>query len=892
MLELRNIKKIYELGKPNDKSYQVVEALKDISIKFRDNEFVSILGPSGCGKTTLLNIVGGLDHYSDGDLIINGISTKEYQDRDWDNYRNHKIGFVFQSYNLIPHQTVIENVELALTLSGVSKSEIRKKAQEALERVGLSDKLHVRPSQLSGGQMQRVAIARAIVNNPDIILADEPTGALDTKTSIQIMELLKEISSDKLIIMVTHNPELAESYSNRIVRLVDGLVVGDTNPCTTSSDVESEEKIGKTSMAFTTALSLSSKNLLTKMGRTALVSFAGSIGIIGISLILSLSSGFQAYIDNVQKDTLSTYPLTVTNGNIDYSSVIEMMMENSDDLVEVEDNGEVVPNNIMGNIVAQVLENSSSNDLKTFKKYIDEHDEIFGEYITKYSYNIQMTVFDNDDYTLLNPGTVFTDLIQNVVVEYNKEHDDNIPPSMIAGQFSAINQSCFTEMLDSPELLKSQYDLVAENLGSHWPTNYDECVIVINDDYTMHDYNLYGLGLQKEPTLQEIAKGIVQHGSDYEITSSPIKYEDVLKKTYQVLLPTDYFELQDDGTYIDYRKEIDGNEDFNKARSEFLKKQIDNNAGIEIKIAGIIKPKPNATATSIQSALGYTPALTKEIITRNNASKIMQDQIASTEIDVITGNYFESEKTEAELEDESIGKPALINYIDTAPNQIIQMMYSMLRPTTSNTYDGNLQKFGKIDYDTPSSISFYVASFEAKEDLKQKIDDYNEFVENSEEYGKKYMISYTDYIGLMMSSVTTIIDAISYVLIAFVSVSLVVSSIMIGIITYISVLERTKEIGVLRSIGASKKDIKNVFTAESLIIGLISGLIGIGVTILLNIPINIIIDALAGIGSVAALPVAGAIILVLLSCFLTYIAGLIPANVASKKDPVIALRTE
>lgn len=930
MLELKNIKKIYELGKPGDKNYQVVEALKDISIKFRDNEFVSILGPSGCGKTTLLNIIGGLDHYSNGDLIINGISTKEYQDRDWDNYRNHKIGFVFQSYNLIPHQTVIENVELALTLSGVSKSERRKKAQEALERVGLSDKLHVRPSQLSGGQMQRVAIARAIVNNPDIILADEPTGALDTKTSIQIMELLKEISSDKLIIMVTHNPELAESYSNRIVRLVDGLVVGDTNPCTTSSDVESEEKIGKTSMAFTTALSLSSKNLLTKMGRTALVSFAGSIGIIGISLILSLSSGFQAYIDNVQKDTLSTYPLTVTSGNIDYSSVIEMMMENSDDLVEVEDNGEVVPNNIMGNIVAQVLENSNSNDLKTFKKYIVEHDEIFGEYITKYSYNIQMTVFDNDDYTLLNPGTVFTDLIQNVVVEYNKEHDENIPPSMIAGQFSAINQSCFTEMLDSPELLKSQYDLVAENLGSHWPTNYDECVIVINDDYTMHDYNLYGLGLQKEPTLAEIAKGIVQNGSDYEITSSPIKYEDVLNKTYKVLLPTDYFELQPDGTYIDYRNEIEGDDTFNQARDKYLKSLIDSDAGIEIKIAGIIKPKPNATATSIQSALGYTPALTKEIISRNNASKIMQDQIASNEIDVITGNYFETEKTEAEireivkndfnskpwnevleemgnskslllmmlglteaeLEDESIGKPALINYIDTAPNQIIQMMYSMLRPTTSNTFDGNLQKFGQIDYDSPSSISFYVASFEAKEELKQKIDDYNNFVENSEEYGKKYIISYTDYIGLMMSSVTTIIDAISYVLIAFVSVSLVVSSIMIGIITYISVLERTKEIGVLRSIGASKKDIKNVFTAESLIIGLISGLIGIGVTILLNIPINIIIDALAGIGSVAALPVAGAIILVILSCFLTFIAGLIPANVASKKDPVIALRTE
>lgn len=930
MLELKNIKKIYELGKPGDKNYQAVEALRSVSVSFRDSEFVAILGPSGCGKTTLLNIIGGLDKYTDGDLIINEISTKNYTDKDWDNYRNHKIGFVFQSYNLIPHQTVAENVELALTLSGVSKAERRKRAAEALEKVGLSDKLNAKPSQLSGGQMQRVAIARAIVNDPDIILADEPTGALDTKTSIQIMELLKEISREKLIVMVTHNPDLADAYATRIIRLLDGDITDDSLPFNrkdmpdlwteqTKSETAGTEK---TSMSFLTALSLSGKNLLTKKGRTALVSFAGSIGIIGISLILSLSNGFQLYIDKVQEDTLSTYPLTVSGTSVDYTAILEMMMGSLDEYIEVDDTGKVIPNNSMSEIVGRVLKSSNTNNLKAFNAYIEENPEEFEAFTIQRSYGITMNIYDGDDGSQLNPVSVFTDLIANVLQAYNDYNDTSYSISGIAGQLSALNTSVYSEMLDNPELLESQYDLVGADQGSHWPSAYNECVLVINENYTLDDYNLYALGISKEPTLEEIAKQIVVTQGDYQISTSPVSYEDILNKTYRILLPTDYYQLQEDGTYIDYSSARSDDSSFNTAREAFLKQQLeDESVGMELQIAGIVKPKKNATATSISTAVGYTSALTKEFIRKNNDSRIMKQQLADPETDAITGQPFavpltSDEKkaeirayidsmdyedlkalclssgyvSESDLEDEAAVRAMTKNMISGMSEAQIDQAYAAM--TSNNTYDGNLQKFQNVDPDSPSSISFYVPDFEAKNELKAKIQTYNELVKSDPERGEGFVITYTDYVGLMMSSVSTIINAISYVLIAFVSVSLVVSSIMIGIITYISVLERTKEIGVLRSIGASKKDIRHVFTAESLIIGLIAGLIGIAATLLLDLPINLIIDALAGIGSVAQLPIVGAVVLVLLSCLLTFIAGLIPSKVASKKDPVIALRSE
>lgn len=934
MLELKNIVKVYELGKPGDKNYQTVQALKGISVEFRKTEFVSILGPSGCGKTTMLNIIGGLDHYTDGDLVINGVSTRQFKDKDWDNYRNHKIGFVFQSYNLIPHQTVLENVELALTLSGVSKTERKKKAEEALKKVGLGDKIHARPTQLSGGQMQRVAIARAIVNDPDIILADEPTGALDTQTSIQIMKLLKEISKEKLIIMVTHNPDLAEEYSTRIIKLLDGEMTDDSRPFhqkdlpleeVPGAEKKNEGKKEKTSMSFLTALSLSGKNLLTKKARTALVSFAGSIGIIGIALILSLSNGFQSYIDKVQEDTLSTYPLTVNSASMDYSGVIEMFMSNGTEYVEEDENGKIVPNNAMSEIVNRVLKNSNTNNLKAFKGYIEENPEKFEEFTVKYSYGISMDIFDGDDFMQLNPVTVFTDLIAHVIEAYNEYNETNYDVNAIAGSLSSLNSSVYSEMLDNQTLLDSQYELIAQKEGSHWPTNYDECVLVVNENFTLDDYNLYALGLAHEPTLKEIAEQIVTSGGNYEIETSPISYEDVLNKSYRILLPTDYYRMESDGTYTDFSSKT-SDADFNKEREAFLKSQLeDESVGLNLKISGIVRPKKNTTATSISTAIGYSSKFTNEYIRRNNASEIMRKQLENKEVDVITGRPF-AEKSVSSMKAEirayldamsyeqisafilSTGNQQLIailengteesvrqflsNSIDSLKDEEVESLYQMMIPTSENTYSGNMKKFNNIDIDAPSSIGFYVSDFDAKNELKRRIEEYNSIVKADPERGEAYVIAYTDYVGLMMSSVSTIITAISYVLIAFVSVSLVVSSIMIGIITYISVLERTKEIGVLRSIGASKSDVKHVFTAENLIIGLIAGGLGILVTILLDFPINLIIEHFAEIPNVAQLPWVGAVILIALSCLLTFIAGLIPSRVASKKDPVIALRSE
>jgi len=920
MLELKKITKVYELGNPNDSSYQKVEALKGVSVQFRKTEFVSILGPSGCGKTTMLNIIGGLDHYSDGDLIINGKSTKDYKDRDWDNYRNHRIGFVFQNYNLISHQTVLENVELALTLSGVSKNERKKKAEEALIKVGLGDKLNAKPTQLSGGQMQRVAIARALVNNPDIILADEPTGALDTNTSVQIMEILKEISKEKLIIMVTHNPELANQYSTRIIRLLDGILTDDTNPYNPKDNLSSEMLVseGKTNMSFTTALSLSGKNLLTKKGRTILVSFAGSIGIIGISLILSLSSGFQMYINNVQQDTLSTYPLTLTTENIDYSAAINQIMGLGDIAFDVDEDGKIHSSNVMVEIFEAVTTGSTTNNLKKFKEYIESHEEEFEPYTVKYTYNANLNVYD-ENAKLLNPTTVFTDLVAEIINEYNEAKGASMNPEMLMQQAGLINAASFVEMLDNQTLLESQYDLVAEDLGSRWPSKYDEAVLVINGDYTLEDFKLYALSLQDEPSLNKIAEDLVdrmirkENGEElgeYEVPASSISYEEVLNKSYRILLDTDYFEKNNQGYYDDKTED-----------QTFIKSQVSKaGVGIDLKIVGIVRPNKDATAHSITSPIGYTPELIPEIIKKINESSIVQEQLANPEIDVLTGQAFpkksqdvtemretmkgylnmmtftdlvlavyqmgllEVEPFKSSLGNESQLRMLLSAMINNLSDDQIKDLYDSMDLLSS--YQGNMTKFGKEDVNTPYTISFYCKDFESKDDLKELIENYNKTASEED------TIRYTDYAALMMTSISTIINAISYVLIAFVSVSLIVSSIMIGIITYISVLERTKEIGVLRSIGASKKDIKRVFTAESLIIGFTAGMLGILITLLLCIPINMIMKAFTGISTIASLPIGGGIILVLISMLLTFIAGLIPAQVASKKDPVIALRSE
>ena len=912
MLELKNITKVYELGKPKDKNYQTVHALKGIDITFRKSEFVSILGPSGCGKTTLLNIVGGLDQYTDGDLIINGVSTKNYKDLDWDNYRNHKIGFVFQSYNLIPHQTVLENVELALTLSGIGKHERKKRAKEALIKVGLGDKINAKPSQLSGGQMQRVAIARAIVNNPDIILADEPTGALDTQTSVQIMDLLKEISKEKLIVMVTHNPDIAETYSTRIIKLLDGLVINDNGPLTEeekqkelSLELHDDSK-EKTSMSFFTALSLSGRNLLTKKKRTALVSFAGSIGIIGISMILSLSSGFQNYINEVQKDTLSTYPLTVQKDVVDISSVIEAMMDKGSDSYIVEEDGTVHANSQMVDMFNGIVKESTTNNLGNFKQYILDNEDIFGDYTINYTYDIDLNIYDSK-YNSLNPSTVFTDLLAEILYE-SGESDS---AQMYMQSASMLNTEIFSEMLNNRTLIEEQYELVGDD--SRWPSKYDECILVINEDYTINDYYLYALGLAESPTLKEIAQGIVNN-EDYKVEIDPIEYETLLGTKFKILLNTDFYEKQSDGTYVDKSDD-----------KVFVSEQIDNkDVGIELKIVGIVKPNSQAVAHSIQSPIGYDSSLVTEIINKINESDIVIQQKANKNIDVLTGEEFPNPNMTLDEKKEKIASdlssmsgeeisvmlqqnPEIWNMFKNYPTEqlptIMSMMINQIKDEATmnslylsfygeNSYANNISNFGVTSLSNPTSISFYCKDFESKDDLKAEIDKYNKMVKADPNLGENYVIAYSDYVALMMSSITVIIDAISYVLIAFVGVSLVVSSIMIGIITYISVFERTKEIGVLRSIGASKKNIKNVFTAESLIIGFISGIIGISITLLLNIPVNLIIDALAGIGSVSKLPVGGAIILVVLSCFLTYIAGLIPSKVASEKDPVVALRTE
>ena len=873
MLQLNNITKDYISGDT------VVNALKGISISFREHEFVSILGQSGCGKTTMLNIIGGLDRYTDGDLIIGGRSTKEFKDKDWDSYRNHKIGFIFQSYNLIPHQTVLSNVELALTLSGVSKTERRKRAVEALEMVGLGDQINKKPNQMSGGQMQRVAIARALVNDPDIILADEPTGALDSETSVQVMDILKKISDNKLIIMVTHNAELAGQYSSRIIRLLDGKVTDDTAPYEIPAGKEISPVAGaldkkeKVSMSFFTALSLSFKNLLTKKGRTFLTSFAGSIGIIGIALILSLSSGFQAYINRVQEDTVSTYPITIENESVDYSSMLNSMMGETG-TVEDKEEGRIYAAPVMSQLVNTMSAEVKKNNLSELKKYLESPDCNIGDYVldVQYQYDIPLNVYAKDysgGINKVNPSTLYQD-IWGV--------SDETMSSSLVSSFS--NTDMWSQMIDNQDLLNSQYDLVA---GS-WPDNYNEVVVVADKNHQITDVSLYALGIRNSSELKNI---MINLNKQLDDKVSSYSYEDLLNLRFKVVLPSAYYRYDEaTGAY----KNMSSSEDY-------VKQLIDN--GIEVKVSGIIVAKDDAVATSITGVVGYTKNLVDYIVSENNKSDIVKAQLDNPDIDVLTGLPFSTVDIDLTMDD--------INaYISTLPEEqqkiisayianlsddvIIEMFKSQIQQSSSNTYKNNIEALGYVTTDNPSKINIYAKDFESKDAISDIISAYNDKVKS--EGNDSLEISYTDYIGLMMSSVSKVVDAISYVLIAFVSISLVVSSIMIGIITYISVLERTKEIGILRSIGASKHDISMVFNAETMIVGLVAGIIGIGFTLLLNIPINIIIKKFSGISGVAVLPLKGALILIAISVFLTLIAGLIPARVASKKDPVIALRTE
>ena len=980
MLKLTNIVKSYLAGSTK------VEALKGISIEFRKNEFVSVLGQSGCGKTTLLNIIGGLDQYDSGDMSINNRSTKNFKDKDWDSYRNHSIGFVFQSYNLIPHQTVLSNVELALTLSGVSKSERRRRAEEALAKVGLSDQLNKRPNQMSGGQMQRVAIARALVNDPEILLADEPTGALDSETSVQIMEILKEISKDKLIIMVTHNPELAEKYSTRIVKLLDGEIINDSDPYDSEYILEAPEKKkalnkkgGKMSMSFLTALSLSLNNLMTKKARTFMTSFAGSIGIIGIALIMALSNGINLYINRVQEDTLSSYPIQIAAETVDMSSLITNLMGSNDKKANHELDA-VYSNSIMYELINTM--NSAeveTNNLKKFKEFI-EKDESIKKYISavQYSYDLDLSIYTKDS----NNKIVKSDVSELLSGIYGAESS-----MMNTGYQQAFaKMNVWTEILSDQdgkginELTKSQYDCIY----GEWPKNYNEVVLIVDKNNEISDLCLYALGLKTSDELTEVfASAMKQEQLDTKETK--YSYKDICSKTFKLIPTSTCYQISEDGTNKDLRESDAG-----------LKFVYD--SGIDIKISGIVRPNEEALSSSMSGSIGYTRDLTTRIVEIAEKSDIVKKQMESPDTDIFTGLPFKVEgtsqssvtdkanafkayaeslsiadraelytsmmsepnddyvksqvdaaigqmtveqlrqmltqayaqqmgsntddvadyinkmddKTVMEYAEEAIGEQAREKYsaekreyygamTATALNELLghalpnfaeeelAHFYDTLMPETASvTYEDAMKKLGFVDLNSPTAINIYASSFDNKDNISKEIAKYNEKQKTEDD-----KIDYTDYVQLMMSSITTIINAISYVLMAFVAISLIVSSIMIGIITYISVLERTKEIGILRSIGASKSDISRVFNAETLIIGFAAGVIGIVITVILCIPITAVVRALTDINNIsAALPFGGAIILVIISMLLTFFAGLIPSGVAAKKDPVEALRTE
>ncbi|MBQ3528764.1 MAG: ABC transporter ATP-binding protein/permease [Clostridia bacterium] len=999
MLELKNIKKDYDAGNSQ------VHALKGIDLSFRKSDFVSILGPSGCGKTTMLNIIGGLDQYTDGDLVIDGVSTKDFRDRDWDAYRNHSIGFVFQSYNLIPHQSVLQNVELALTLSGVSKKERRKRAKEALEAVGLGDQLRKRPAEMSGGQMQRVAIARALVNNPDIILADEPTGALDTQTSVQVMDILKEVSKDRLVIMVTHNPELAEKYSTRIIRMLDGVITEDSSPLTeeeinASRAAEAEKKKGKKkrekkpSMSFATAFGLSLKNLFTKKGRTALTSFAGSIGIIGIALIFALSNGATVYINTVQEDALSSYPLTLEATTVDMGTLMQTFMGIDPSTKEHED-GKVYSQSVMIEML-NALNNmeTTENDLKAFKKYLEKEMKKEDTDLTdalngvQYSYDLDLLVYTKDV-----DGKIILSDSEKLMAEAIGKYMGMDMSSMVASQNTSAlgsmmggggSRNVWTEILPDLDgslinpVVKGQYDVIH---GS-WPDEYNEIVLVVNENNEIDDMTLYALGLKSEKEVEEAFDAVLK-GTEITTVENSWTYDEICDMDFRVILNSSCYTLDEaTGNYTDMRE--------TEAGLKLLWAD-----GFDLKISGIIRPNEDATSAMITGSIGYTKALTEYVIEKSSNSDAVEAQKADSKTDIFTGLPFK--ENTGNLSD-SEKKEEFVSYIGTLPDekkaeiykvmasipaeedvaavvdkqmaiadraameetliqvmmqstgmsqdsvkaslekmsdedvadyyrqlltaqvtaqmtqQTMQAMAAFDTPTlvgmltkamenftdeeyalfydevlefSESTYEKNLSALGAIDLDDPAKMNLFASSFENKDIVEEYITNYNDSVEELKK------IHYTDVVGIMLSSMTTIINAITYVLVAFVAISLVVSSIMIGVITLISVQERTKEIGILRAIGASKKNVSSMFNAETVIIGFTSGVLGVVITVILCFPINAIIQHLTGIGNIRAfLPVPVAVILVVISVILTLIAGIIPSRSAAKKDPVEALRTE
>ncbi len=972
MLKLKAIKKDYFVGE------STVHALKGIDLEFREHEFVAILGHSGCGKTTLLNIVGGLDQYTSGDLIINGKSTKNFNDGDWDAYRNHSIGFVFQSYNLIPHQTVLSNVELALTLSGVGASERRNRAVEALEKVGLGDQLNKKPNQLSGGQMQRVAIARALVNDPDILLADEPTGALDSDTSVQIMDILREISKDKLIIMVTHNPELANEYAGRIIRLKDGLITADSDPYSSGEEIADQQgHRRKPAMSFFTALSLSTNNLLTKKARTILTAFAGSIGIIGIALIMSLSNGIQNYIDKVQEDTLSSYPITIQAETVDMSGMISSLMGVQASAIENRHEKDAVySSTIMYDLMNSMISaERETNNLKAFKSYLDDPNSEISQYVSsiQYSYDMDLNFYAED----VDGNIVKTDIVELLQSAMSATYGGDYSSffSTYGSYYSVAN--VWQEMLPGENgelvnpLLEEQYDM----LYGKWPENYDEAVLVVDQNNEISDMVLYALGLKSNSKITDDMQAFISQET-VEVESESWSYEDVCNMSIRYIYPSDQYQYDEEtGEYI------------NLAEEDLGLRTLYNN-GMEVKVVGIVRQNADALSGMLTGSIGYTHALVEHIMAEAEQKDLVKKQLEDPKTEVFTGLPFldegdealtNSKKTQAaqdylasateeeladvyidymcvpeddyvqdlideqmegttrsDIEDmvldyypeyasflEQMDDDTLFDYVEQMIGEQVKEQYGIqmramyeklsdrelvedfqklaleeddylwiydnaMPPVYSeSSLKDTLKKLGYVDLDSPSIINIYASTFEDKDSIADAISHYNDTVEEEDQ------ISYTDVVAILMSSITTIINVISYVLIAFVAISLVVSSIMIGIITYISVLERTKEIGILRAIGASKKDVSRVFNAETFIIGFTAGAIGIGMTLLLNIPINIIVHDLTGIQALnATLPPVGGAALVVISVVLTFIAGLIPSGLAAKKDPVEALRTE
>lgn len=861
LLECKNLVKIYQT------SNEVVHALKGVSVTFRDNEFVSILGQSGCGKTTFLNIIGGLDHYTSGDLIINGKSTKDYSDKDWDTYRNHRVGFVFQSYNLIMHQSVLSNVELALTLTGVGKEERRQRAIEVLEKVGLKDQLDKKPTQMSGGQMQRVAIARALVNNPDILLADEPTGALDSVTSVQIMDLLQEIAKDRLVIMVTHNPDLAKQYSTRIIRLLDGEIQSDSDPVSEQEKIDvSQENLAKPSMSFKTALSLSLNNLMTKKGRTFLTSFAGSIGIIGIALILSLSNGVQTYINTVENDTMASYPIEIQDNSMDMSAMMSAMMEmHSDESVNDTDN---ITSRPYVNDILNSLSSEESNNLTAFKEYLDSKEGkefVKNTKAIEYDYSITPLIYnDNGDKGLIqvSPNGLLERLGFSDMMSLQNQ--------FMSSSTTMANNEVWTKLPTSSVLRDEEYELV----NGEWANDYNEVVLAVDENNQITDYALYSLGLMDQDELVNNYNQLLNGNIEKIETSDTVSYtpEEILNMSFKLVLPSDLYR-ESNGVWIDQSDD-----------EEFVQNVVDN--ALEVKVVGIIKPKDSSVKRMTMGGVMYTDDMQDYIIEQSSQSEIAKQQIENPNTNVFTGQSFDEQD---ELSLSNLTDEQRMMMASMSESELMQYMASY-NENVNATYESNLSKIGVVDTDSPTAISIYAFSFEQKELISDMINDYNEEQKSNGEMAD--VITYNDFIGMMLESVSTVINMISYVLIGFVSVSLIVSSIMIGIITYISVLERTKEIGILRAIGASKKDISRVFNAETFVEGLISGVLGIAITLTLNFPISTIVEHYTGVANIAILPWQGGIILVLISLLLTIIAGLIPSKYASKKDPVEALRSE